>query len=418
MIQLLSKYKDIRYLVISYFISETGSWFSYMLLIVLSYTKTGDMLHTMVIVAAQSIAAIIAGQLSGVFVEKRTPKYILLFSDMFSVIIIGALFFFSANLWLYASVGFLIAFINGFREPTFHKYLVASVEEESLMSANATFQMIREFVKIFGPTLAVSVLAALPGHYKGVGFLIDACSYFIAALLLTGLNRFKEVQEETKTDENSPSLLVRWKEGITPLKDPVVLNVFIMLLLILMCIAGADVLFTAHIVESHLNSYSVGYVVGALSLGILLTSMLGSKIIKTLPLTFQLGGAGAFIGLFYGGIGWSSNLLIMIICGFLLGIFNAIYNMTSSTFWQKVVPYEKLARFFGFATSIFSIVTLIGMGLNGWIGSLTNSGFIISLCGALLFVVGLLSMFNISWAQKRKLRLKKENGELNHEVSS
>ena len=214
----------------------------------------------------------------------------------------------------------------------------------------------------------------------------------------------KVAQEKQANTPSKPSLLTQWKEGITPLKDPVVLNVFIMLLFILISIAGVDVLFTVHMDESHLSTYSMGYVVGALSLGILVTTMFGSKWVAKLPLSFQLGGAGAFIGLFYAGIGWSSNLIVMMFFGFLLGIFNAVYNMTSSTFWQKAVPYEKLARFFGFVSSIFSIVTLLGMGLNGWIGSLTNAGFIITLCGLVLFGVGFgfISMFVISLVIKRK----------------
>lgn len=53
-------------------------------------------------------------------------------------------------------------------------------------------QMANELVKIFGPALAVFVLALLPNDLKAIGFLIDALTYIAAALILIKLVRHNQ----------------------------------------------------------------------------------------------------------------------------------------------------------------------------------------------------------------------------------
>ncbi|MFT8311345.1 MAG: hypothetical protein ABF629_09285 [Sporolactobacillus sp.] len=78
MFRLLKTHKDLFYLMISVIISQLGTWFTYMLMIVAVYNETKDVLTTMILTAAEMIAGLIGGQLAGVFVENRESKDILI----------------------------------------------------------------------------------------------------------------------------------------------------------------------------------------------------------------------------------------------------------------------------------------------------------------------------------------------------
>lgn len=411
-ITLLKQHRDLSSLFISILISQLGTWFTYMLFVVRIFNQTENELHTMLIVGAEAVAGLIGGQLAGLIVERQMPKKVLRTSDWISAIIIAGVFFVPVNVLFYSAFGFLIAFVNAFRAPAFEKYLVAAVAEKDLMQANAAFQTAREMIKIVGPALAVSVLALLPMSLKNLGFLADASSYAVSALLLIGLteaNR-KYGSEAKETEEDTGlSWFQKWLEGLVPLKDPVIFNVFAILLLLLFAVAGADVVLTSHIHESGLNSYDVGYVIGALGLGILMTSALGAKYISRLPLTAQLGFSALLLGICYGMIGWGQHFITMMTASFLMGIFNAVYNMSSSTFWQTKIPYERLGRFFSFATSIFSMVTLIGMAANAYISHSLSAGLDIILCGSVISFAGLILIVNMNIVQKKKNAHQKQN---------
>jgi MFS family permease len=405
MLKLFKKDRDLFYLMGSVIISQLGTWFTYMLMIVAVYNHTQDVLVTMILTAAEMIAGLIGGQFSGIYIEHRNPKNILIVANWVSALVISLVIFFPLNVWLYALAAFWIAFINAYRDPAFQKYLVASVEEENRMTANSSFQMANECVKIIGPMLAVSVLALLPDHLKRMGFLIDAVTYVLGALILIKLadqGKLNESGKQTHGGFKNKSFYQIWQEGMSPLRDSVMVNLLVTFLLILFGVAGADVMLTAHINDAGLNTYSVGYVVGALSLGILVTSMFAARWVVKWPLKIQLGLSGLVLGLCYGMIGIGHSILSMCVAAFLTGVANAVFNMSSSTFWQKYIPYNQLARFIGLVGSLASTATLIGMGINGILSEWLTAGYTIMLCGLLIAVAGTFLTINLSVKKKYK----------------
>lgn len=126
------------------------------------------------------------------------------------------------------------------------------------------------------------------------------------------------------------------------------------------------------------------------------------------PVTVQLGVSFLLIGICYSLIGLGAGLLAMMAAAFLTGVFNAIYNMSASTFWQKSVPYHQLARFFSFANSVFTFITLVGMSANAYISSLFSAGFDIVLCGLLIALAGVILIVTISIVKSREALKQKE----------
>ncbi|MBM6619125.1 MFS transporter [Bacillus suaedaesalsae] len=404
MLNILKQNLMFRRLAISLFISEIGSWFSYMLLIVMTYTKTETLLTTMGIALFLSVGSLVGGAIAGVIIENKNPAKVIVATNISSAILIASLFFLPNTLHVYFVAAFAISFISSFRTPAFNKYIVNIVDEKQLMEANGTFQSTRELVKIIGPGLAATVLGILPEGQQNIGFLIDSATYVLASTLFIGLSlaSIEPIQLEGKKEKKS--FWKSWVEGLSPIKSPIVISVLVMYVCIMLGIAGVDVTFTAHVDKSGYKAEYVGYILGALSAGMILTSIFGSAIIKKLPLAIQLGGGTLGLGIFYACIGFSSNLYLMMASAFALGIFNSAFNMSASTFWQTAIPYDQLGRFFSTITSFLSSITLLGMGINGLVGTISSPQFVIILCGALILISGLCSIFIIMAVTKNSMK--------------
>ncbi|MCF6139526.1 MFS transporter [Pseudalkalibacillus berkeleyi] len=397
MFKLVKTNQKFRRLAAALFVSEVGSWFSYMLLIVLTYSSTKSLLTTMGVTGSLSIGSLIGGAVAGVFIENKRPVKVIVTTNIVSAIGICSLYFLPNYLWIYFIAAFFLALVSSFRNPAFNKFIVDIVDKENLMDANATFQTTRELVKIIGPGLAATVLAVLPESEKNLGFVIDAVTYVIASTFLMGV-LFKNIEGtkiSVEKNKNTQTFWQRWVEGLAPAKSPVIISILMMYVFIMFGIAGVDVTFTAHVNTSGYEAEFVGYILGALSCGMILTSIFGSKYIKKLSLHVQLGGATAGLGLFYMGIGLSGSLYFMMVSAFFLGIFNSTFNISASTFWQTAIPYDQLGRFFSVITSFLSTITLIGMGLNGFIGTISSASFVILICGIMILFSGVISLFVI-----------------------
>jgi MFS family permease len=404
MLKLLLQNKKFAMLVISSTITEFGSFFTYMLLIVLSYERTQSMVTAMGILLSSSVGSLLTGTFAGVIVDRFSAAKVLIAANSFSAIVIASLFFLPHNYWFYYMITFFTAVFASFAAPAFNKIQVTLINNENRLQANASIQTLREITKIIAPGAATFVLAALPEKLKPVGFLIDASTYVIAVLLVIPIAMTTQFAR-TVADEKMrkwESFKKDWKEGWIPFKDPVIAGILMLFFLIIMCIAGFDVVLSAHIFQSNLPTVYVGYIISALSAGIISFSFVGSKIIKSWPVALRIGGAVLGMGIFYMGLGWFNGIIEMIICAFLLGCFNAIYNMTAPTYFHENVPTHLMGRFYGLVGSIMSILSILGMTINGYLGSMIGPQYVLLVFGVIKALLGAMSIFYISIAVKKR----------------
>src|SRR3569833_2964360 len=158
MLGLLKRNRPFARLLVSSLISELGSHFTYMLLIVMSYEATGSMITTMGIAMSGSIASLLMGSVAGVWVEHWRPVAVMVISDLVFAAIIGALFWLPVNLWVYYAASFATAVVRSFQAPATRKFQLMVIDKDDMMQATAALQAPRESLKIIGPILAVTVL--------------------------------------------------------------------------------------------------------------------------------------------------------------------------------------------------------------------------------------------------------------------
>lgn len=404
MIGLLKGNRAFSRLTVSRFVSNLGSFFTYMLLIVLSYGKTHSVGLTMGITVAAAIGAMVAGGIAGVAVDRGSPLGIMVRSELGSAAVLVVLFALPSSLWISYGASFAIAFAAAFFTPALHKFQVASVDQDKLMDANAILQTINEIVKIAGPALAVFVLSLLPSGEKPVGFLIDAISYAASAALL-GTLRAPRAPGKGEAHEPQPpkrGYFSQWAEGLSPLKDLTVAMVAVEYIFLLLGVSGADVLMTAYVGQSGYPTIDVGYLLSALSAGLILSAIALKGTFARWPVAAQLGATGLAMGVFYGGIAIFPSLAVMLASSFFLGIFNGIYNVSANTYWQRAVPEAQLGRFFAVVTSVFGIVSVVGMGATGTLGTLIGPRDTLLIFGGLIALSGLVGTILIARAHSRR----------------
>lgn len=404
--KILFRNSAFRTLLISFLITNLGTYFSYMLLIVLSYQSTKSTTLTMGVLLSLSIARLLAGTFAGVIVDRSLPKKILLITNLFNAFLISTLYFApSTKVWFIYFICFLMGICGSFLAPAFRKFQVQITTDDEIGEANATLQFVQEITKIFGPGLAVFVLYLLPQDLQTLGYVIDGCSYVVAGILIyiikeEGTKRVIAIQMQ-KSQKSNPR---RWRqeiiEGLEPLKNLSIASIYILYLLISIAIAGFDVLIIAHISQLKLTALYVGYIISAISVGLIIATLL-YRFIERVPVAFQLAGSACGIGLFYSLLGRFDHIILLIGSAVLLGFFNGLYNVSSSSYIQRRIPFEKLGRFSGITTSFFSVVTIVGMSINGLLGSITSPGLVISVMGSFIVLVGGISIFTISYSEKK-----------------
>jgi hypothetical protein len=384
-------------------VSQLGAFFTYMLLIVLSYGATHSVALTMGVMFAAAIGRLASGAFSGVAADRGDPRWLMVMSDVYSAGVVVALFFLPGTVWFKYGGSFLIAVGQSFYTPSMNKFEVAIVDASALMDANALLQTVNEVVKIIGPALAVFVLTLMPPSDRGIGFLINAACYLISATLI--------FQSRMRSDVPRPAgpasgerrerqgWFAEWAAGAAPLRNPAVAAVVMQYVFLLLGVSGADVLMTALVGGFGYPTVEVGYIFAALSAGLILAAITLKRSFSQWALWIQLGLTGVAMGIFYGGITAIPNIVAMLGASFLLGVFNGIFNVTSTTFWQRIVPGEVLGRFFAMVTSAFSAVSLIGMAVVGYLGSIIGPSDTIRLAGLLIVLGGIVSTIVIRATQ-------------------
>ncbi|WP_442601331.1 MFS transporter [Paenibacillus sp. KN14-4R] len=403
MLELLIKNGKFRSLLLSSLISQLGSFFTFMLLIVMTFERTQSLISTMGVTLASTLGSIVAGLAGGFWVEQRSPAKVMVMTNLLSASVLIGMFFLPTTMTYYYITAFLIAVFGAFSRPASSKLQVMLVPSEQLMASNASRQMLNEVVRVFGPGLAVFVLTLLPKDLSTVGFLIDGVSYLIAAVLLYSIGTFDKTSASDKG--KSPTVKVpfvtRLKEGVEPLRAPVILAILGMFFFCIIGITGFDVILTAHISRSGLPSIYSGYVISALSAGLIVASFF-SKYFSKLSLAIRLGLSVFGMGLGLLCLGLTANLYIMLGFAFIIGVFNVIYNISASTYMQQNIPLEKMGRAQGFTSSFFSTVGLLGMGVSALIGELLSPATTFLIMGGAIALSGFISVFTIHSATKRQ----------------
>ena len=301
----------------------------------------------------------------GTIADKYGRAKVMGLADMWlSVLILIAAWSFitgSPSVWLLVIVGLLSGLLNGIWYPAFAGLVPIIVPESKLQSANAAIGFGSNIAFMFGTASAGLVVL-----YFGVGWalVIDALTFLIAGAMVYPLSKLPQPGQAEQGEKVNflRELKLGWKEFKT---RTWLVTIVIAFAFINMTFEAIWAVLGALQTREHYDGATTwGLVLGFMSLGFLLGTVIANKIRPKYPLRLVmiLMLAEPIFTLAFGTV---QPLLILLISAVAVGIAMDIFYVMWATTIQQNVPSESLSRvnsYDSFGSFVFGPLGIIVAG--------------------------------------------------------
>ncbi len=350
---------------------------------------------------ASMLPSVLLGPIGGAFADRHSRRKIILFSDLFSgilVLIVTMMLFYKPTEVDFIVVWLTVTYIfMGISSAAFGPALSAAlpdlVPREKIPAANSLRQTTMQISSFFGQGLG-GVLFRILG--APILFLADAVSFFISAFSLIFVKIPQKYPERTA---GSKAIFNHFKISIIEGLHYVWRNKGLRSLIFAAAflnffIAPVGILLPFY-VEDTLKSTPdwFGYFMALLGVGALLGYAIAGWIYipgkkQSMLIVILLIAESLVIG----SLGFVKSTYIALIIFFLIGLFNGTINIYISTILQMTTPTEIRGRVFSVLGTVAGGLAPIAMGLAGIIADLLNKNIplIFILCGGISALLALI----------------------------
>jgi MFS family permease len=183
---LLLRHRSFALLWIAGLVSITGDWLLAVALPIYVFKLTGSPAATSAVVAVSVTAALVAGTIAGVYVDRWDRRRVLMIANLIQVAVMMPLLAVDSpgRIWIVLLVAFTESALGQFVAPAEHALLPRLVSESELAAANSLNTLNRNVARLVGPALGAIVAATL--GLAGAAIL-DAASFAVAAVLVASI---------------------------------------------------------------------------------------------------------------------------------------------------------------------------------------------------------------------------------------
>jgi len=378
-------------------LSVVGDYFLFVALPFFVYERTGSVLATGAMFAAETLPRLLFGSVAGVFVDRWDRKKTMVISDLSRALVLLPLLAVAAGgpLALVYAVAFVEASVSMFFLPAKGAIIPSLVAERDLTAANSLNSLSEEVPSLVGALLGGALLgvAGLSGLV-----LLDVATYLVSALLISLIAAPSPVAPDDEPDVTPEvpaevavsawaSALKEWLGGLRLIKRERRLAILFAVVSIatvgegvvtvLVIIFFRDVLGGGSAEFSYfVAAYGVGGILGGLLLG------RSSRVLdETRVFSLSLIANGMLLIAMFN----TPSLFAIAALSVLAGMTVVGWLVTSQTLLQKWVDDQYLGRVFGAYETTQALALLTGMG------------FAVVLEGSLGVVV-VLSIVGVAWS--------------------
>jgi MFS family permease len=379
-------------------LSVIGDYFLFIALPFFVYERTGSVLATGAMFAAETLPRLLFGSVAGVFVDRWDRKKTMVISDLSRALILLPLLVVAAGgpLALVYAVAFVEASVSMFFLPAKSATIPNLVAERDLTAANSLDSLGEEVPSLIGPLLGGALLGVV--GLSGL-VLLDVGTYLASALLISmiGAPTAPPDEEPDVTPEVAVSAwanaLKEWLGGLRLIgRDRSIAVLFGVIsvatvgegaVTVLWIIFFRDVLGSgAQEFSYFIAAYGVGGILGGILLG------WSSRLIDETRL-FSL--SLITNGLLLLAIFNTRLLPVIVALAVLAGITVVGWFVTSQTLLQKWVPDRYRGRVFGAYETTQALTLLVGMGVAVALEGLLGVIVVLSLVGAVWSLAGVVA---------------------------
>jgi len=385
----LLKNRNFRFLLSGQLIADLGDAMAILAMLLMVNYFTGSTRALAGISIAMALPRLVFGLVSGVYVDRFDRKKIMLTSNLLRGLI-APLFILAASperLWLLYVLAFIQATIGTFFTPARTALLPGIVPARQLLSANSFSQTGQTLFMLIGSSAAGVLLSG--NRYFWVAFVINAVTFFAAALLLSKIDIIHQPRQESRL----PNLREIWDNLLAGLKaifsSRVLSGTITANALTMLGVGAINVLMVPLLVNDlQLPSSWMGAVnlsqTAAMVISGSLIAGLFAHLHPTRLLTIGLFGFGAFMGLtmFAYNI-WAVMLVLFLSCLFIPPISSSI-----QTIQQTNVGDALRGRVSASYTALVTTANLLSMAYAGLLADSIGTRSVFLISGLLVMVAG------------------------------
>jgi MFS transporter, DHA3 family, macrolide efflux protein len=361
-------------------------------LAVLDRTNSGTALSLTVI--AQFLPFLFLGIIAGALVDRWERRRTMVISDIIRgtvVLLLPLLHAFDAlHAYSYAVVAFLLTTAGLFFDPAKNALIPTLVTRASLARTNALLESTRQVLFVAGPAVGGVLIALI--HLGGV-FIVDGATFFLSALILSGVPRAQRVDAPIPTGEDDTGgegLGRAIRRGLAYIRTNRLLrlivgvgsalNFFLSPLPILIPLFFTQVLHTGpSAFGAAISIIFFGFLIGAVLVGAFAT-----RIGKGWLTVFGVLLAGVATGLFALG----PPVLVVLGLALLGGVAIGALNVCESTVIQENAPDQMRGRVFAVYESVSQGGRAIAVALSGVLADLIGVSSLFLAVGVLVLICG------------------------------
>jgi MFS family permease len=379
-------------------LSVIGDFFLFIALPFFVYERTGSVLATGAMFAAETLPRLLFGSVAGVFVDRWDRKRTMVFADLSRALVLLPLLVVAAGgpLALVYAVAFVEASVSMFFLPAKSAAIPNLVAERDLTAANSLNSIAEEVPTLVGPLLG-GVLLGVVGLSGLV--LLDIATYLVSALLISRISAPTAAPEEEPdvTPEVAvsawASALKEWLGGLRLIGRE--RNVAVLFGIISVAHVGEGVvavlliIFFGDVLGGGAQEFS--YFIAAYGVGGILSGLLlgwASRLIDEARL-FSLSLIAN--GLLLLAIFNARLLPVIVALAVLAGMTVIGWFVTAQTLLQKWVADRYRGRVFGAYEATQALMMLVGTGLAVVLEGLLGVVVVLSIVGAMWSLAGVVA---------------------------
>ena len=335
--------RDYRRLWLGQLVSVIGDKVDQIALGILVYEATGSGLQMGITLALSMLPSALFGMVAGAYVDRFDKRRTMIVADLLrALLVLSVPFVAEYSIVAVYAVALLVATVSLFFEPAKLSLIPKLVDEEQLMAANSLDNATVSAAELAGLAFAAGLVVSMGTR---LAFFLDSATFLVSALFILGIG----YRETRQTGEAAPTRGV-WAdvvEGTRYIWRHDVLRDLLLVYSAAMAAVAAAVLFFYVLALQKFDAGAPGLAImdGAITVGLLLGSILIGRTRAAGAVRTLLGGLAVFAGLYWllavvPTVAWSIPLLLV------MGVANMFFYVPMSTVLQTMTVPSMTGRAF------------------------------------------------------------------------
>jgi DHA3 family macrolide efflux protein-like MFS transporter len=351
---------------------------------------TGSALQTGLVFLAATLPNLVLGPIAGTFVDRWDQKRVMIASDLIRAALVATIpFVVEASVWLVYPLAFLVTTVSLFFRPAKAAIVPRIVPRSDLMPANGALLSGEALADIAGYPLA-GVFVAFLGANLALAFWVDSITYAASAILLAGIVVPPVARQVGPKVRGAIAAFVgELREGWHFLRGEATLFQNTLVSALAQLSIGATLALTVVYAQRSLEGDTIPYpesyalIEAAIGLGNLAGGFVIGAIGARLHKGWLVVTGFLFMGLATVVLGLTSNELVAIGAGAVIGIFNLVYVIPSQTLFAERTPHGLMGRVVAIRSSIVMGALTGAMAVCSGLAEQLDAGLIIAVTGML-----------------------------------